>query len=155
MEQRPWDAPGGERPLKELFSELSGELSFLVSREVELAKSELQEKASLAAKGGGAAAAGGVAALVAVVMLSLAAAWGLAEVLPTGFAFLVVAIVWVVVAMVMLASGKKRLSQMKPPARARALSSVKHDIQVAKTSLSRGAGGSLSRRPAPPGLTRR
>ena len=147
MAQRPSHVPAEERPLKELFSELSAELSFLVSREVELAKTEMQEKASLAAKGGGAIAVGAVAALVAVVMLSSAAAWGLAEVLPTGFAFLIVALVWLVVAAVMLSSGKKRLSQMKPPAPQQAMSSVKRDLQVAKTSLSRGASGSLSRRP--------
>ena len=105
MAPRPSEA--AERPLKDLFSELSGELSFIVSREVELAKTEMSQKASLAAKGGGALAVGGVAALVAVVMLSLAAAWGLAEVLPTGFAFLIVAVVWVVVAAVMLLAGKE------------------------------------------------
>jgi len=153
MAPRPSEA--AERPLKDLFSELSGELSFIVSREVELAKTEMSQKASLAAKGGAALAVGGVAALVGVVMLSLAAAWGLAEVLPTGFAFLIVAVVWVVVAAVMLLAGKKSLSQMKPAAPQQALSSVKQDIQVAKTSLSRGASGSLSRRPARPGLTRR
>ncbi len=143
MAQRPSEV-AAERPLKDLFSELSGELSFLVSREVELAKTELQEKASLAAKGGGALAVGGVAALVGVVMLSLAAAWGLAEVIPTGFAFLIVAVIWLVVAAVMATSGKKQLSKMKPPAPEQALSSMKQDIQVAKTSLSRGVSGSLS-----------
>jgi len=153
MAQRPSDA--AERPLKDLFSELSGELSFLVSREVELAKTEVQQKASLAAKGGGALAVGGVAALLGVLMLSLAAAWGLAEVIPTGFAFLIVAVVWVVVAAVMLAAGKKSLSKMKPAAPEQALSRVKQDVRVAMTSLSRGASGSISPRPARPGPTRR
>jgi len=155
MAQRPSQVAAEERPLKDLFSELSGELSFLVSREVELAKTEMAQKASLAAKGGGALAVGGVAALVAVLMLSLAAAWGLAEVLPTGFAFLIVAVIWLVVAAVMVAAGKKSLAQMKPPAPEQALSSVKQDIKVAKTSLSRGASGSLSRRPARSGMPRR
>lgn len=145
MAQRTPGVPAEERPLKDLFSELSSELSFLVSREVELAKTEMQEKASLAAKGGGALGVAGVAALVGIVMLSSAAAWGLAEVIPTGFAFLIVAVVWLGVAAVMASSGKKSLQQMKPPAPQQALSSVKQDIQVAKTSLSRGAGGSLER----------
>lgn len=153
MAQRPSQA--AERPLKDLFSELSGELSFLVSREVELAKTEISQKASLAAKGGGALAVGGVAALVAVLMLSMAAAWGLAVVIPTGFAFLIVAVVWLLVAAVMVAGGKKSLAQMKPPAPEQALSSVKRDIQVAKTSLSRGVSGSLARRPARSRPTRR
>lgn len=149
MMARPSEA--AERPLKDLFSELSGELSFLVSREVELAKAEMSQKASLAAKGGGALAVGGVAALVAVLMLSMAAAWGLAVIIPTGFAFLIVAVVWLVVAGVMVAGGKKSLARMKPPAPEQALSSVKQDIQVAKGSLSRGVGGSLARRPRRPG----
>jgi len=48
MAPRPSEA--AERPLKDLFSELSGELSFIVSREAELAKTEMSQKASLAAK---------------------------------------------------------------------------------------------------------
>ncbi len=64
--------------LKDLFSEMTSELSLLVRGEVELAKVEMKEKASLAGKGGAALAVGGVAALIGVLLLSFAAAWGLA-----------------------------------------------------------------------------
>ncbi|MDQ3679529.1 MAG: phage holin family protein [Actinomycetota bacterium] len=154
MAQRPGQAPTDERPLKDLFSEMTSEVSLLMRKEVELAKLEMQEKASLAAKGGGAMAVGGVAALLGLLLLSLAAAWGLAEIVPTGLAFLAVAVVYLVVAAVMLSSGKKRLAQMKPPVPQQALSTVKEDVQVAKTSLSRGAAGSLARRPSRPGSRR-
>ncbi len=136
-----------ERSLKELFSEMTGDLSSLVRQEVELAKLEMKEKAALAGKGGGALAAGGAAGLIGVLLLSFAAAWGLAEVIAPGLAFLVVAVVYLVVAAVLVSSGRKRLNQMKPPVPEQALTTVKQDVQVAKGSFQRGMGGSLASRP--------
>ena len=154
MAQRPAYTSTDERSLKELFSEMSSELSLLVRKEVELAKSEMKEKASLGAKGAGALAVGGVAALFALMLLSFAAAWGLAEVLAPGLAFLIVAVVYVVVAAVMLSSGRKKLAQMKPPVPEQALTTVKQDVQAAKGSFQRGMSGSAPRPPSP-GLARR
>ncbi len=154
MAQRPAYVTTDERSLKDLFSEMNGELSLLVRKEVELAKAEMKEKASLGAKGAGALAVGGVAALFAVMLLSFAAAWGLAEVLAPGLAFLVVGVVHLVVAGVMLSSGRKKLTQMKPPVPELALSTVKQDVQAAKGSFQAGLSGSVSRRPSP-GLARR
>ncbi|MDP8991681.1 MAG: phage holin family protein [Actinomycetota bacterium] len=155
MAQRRAQVVAEERSLKDLFSEMTGELSLLVSKEVELAKAEMKEKASLAAKGGGALAVGGVAGLLAVVLLSFAAAWGLAEVLEPGLAFLIVGAVWLLVAGVTVSVGRKRLAQMKPPVPEQALTTVKQDVQVAKTSFSRGVGGSLSHGPTRAGAGRR
>ena len=56
MAQRPTYVPAEERSLKDLFSEMNGELSLLVRKEVELAKAEMKQKASLGAKGAGAMA---------------------------------------------------------------------------------------------------
>ena len=95
-----------------------------------------------------------MAALLAVMLLSFAAAWGLAEVLAPGLAFLVVGAVHLVVAGVMLSSGRKKLNEMKPPVPEQALSTVKQDVQVAKGSFQRGLSGSVSPRPSP-GLARR
>ena len=146
MAQRP-QAPADDRSLKDLLSELSAEVSFLVSREVELAKTEMKEKVSLATKGGVAMAIGGVAAFLAVLLLSFAAAWGLAEVIAPGLAFLAVAAVWLVVAAVTLSSGRKRLAQAKPPVPEQALTTVKQDVQVAKGAFQRGLSGSAPRSP--------
>lgn len=154
MAQRPAYAPTDERSLKDLFSEMNAQLSLLVRKEVELAKVEMKQKASLGAKGAGALAVGGVAALLAVMLLSFAAAWGLAEVLAPGLAFLVVGVVHLVVAAVMLSSGRKKLSQMKPPVPELALTTVKQDVQATKGSFQRGLSGSVSRRPSS-GLARR
>ena len=147
MTAQPGRDPAEDRSLKDLFSEMTSQLSLLVRAEVELAKVEMKEKASLAGKGGAALAVGGVAALVGVLLLSFAAAWGLAEVMAPGLAFLVVAVVYLVLAAVMVASGRKRLNQMKPPVPEQALATVKQDVQVAKGSLQRGMNGSLAGRP--------
>ena len=154
MAQRPAYTSTDERSLKDLFSEMSGELSLLVRKEVELAKTELQQKASLGAKGAGALAVGGVAALFALLLLSFAAAWGLAEVLAPGLAFLIIGIVYLVVAAVMFSSGRRKLAQMKPPVPEQALTTVKQDVQAAKGSFQRGMSGSAPRPPSP-GLARR
>ena len=141
MAQRPTYTTAEERSLKELFSEMTGEISLLVRKEVELAKLEMKEKASLAAKGGVAMAVGGVMGLFALLLLSFAAAWGLAEVLAPGVAFVIVGVVYLVVAAVMFSSGRKKLAQMKPPVPEQALTTVKQDVQVAKGSLQRGMSG--------------
>lgn len=136
-----------ERSLKDLFSEMAGEVSVLVRKEMELAKLEMKEKASLGAKGGVAIAVGGVMGLFAVLLLSFAAAWGLAEVLAPGVAFVIVGVVYLVVAAVMLSSGRKKLAQMKPPVPQQALTTIKQDVQAAKGSLQRGMSGSMASRP--------
>jgi hypothetical protein len=59
---------------------------------------------------GGGAIAGWIAALI----LSLAAAWGLAEVMDTWLAFLVVGLVWAIAAAVLLTTGKKALKEVEP-----------------------------------------
>ena len=142
MVQRPMYTMAQECSLKELLSELSGEISLLVRKELELAKLEMKEKASLAAKGGVAMAVGGVTGLFALLLLSFAAAWGLAEVLAPGVAFVIVGVVYLVVAAVMFSSGRKKLGQMKPPMPEQALTTIKQDVQVAKGSLQRGMSGS-------------
>lgn len=148
MAQRPPHMVTEEQSLKDLFAEMSSELSLLVSKEMELAKAEMKQKASLAAKGGGALVVGGVAGLFALMLLSFAAAWGLAEVLAPGLAFLIVGVVYLVVAAVMLSSGRKKLAQMKPPVPEQALTTLKQDVQVAKGSFQRGMSGSVSRPPS-------
>ena len=154
MARRPAYVPADERSLKDLVSEMSSELSLLVRKEVELAKTEMKQKASLATKGGVAMAVGGVAGLFAVLLLSFAAAWGLAEVLAPGVSFLIVGVVYLVIAAVMLSSGRKKLAQMKPPVPEQALTTAKQDEQAAKGSFQRGMSGSASGPPSP-GLARR
>ena len=136
MSYYPTGPAGDERSLKDLFSELGGQLSTLVQHELELAKAELQEQASKAAKAGAMFGGGAGAAFFAVMLLSFAAAWGLAEVIPTALGFAVVAVVYAVVAAVLFARGRRQAATIRPPKQT--VQTLKQDVAVAKGSISRG-----------------
>jgi hypothetical protein len=59
--------------------------------------------------------AAGVTALFALLLLSFAAAWGAAVVMPVGFAFLIVGALWAVAAGVLGLLGRERASRIGPP----------------------------------------
>lgn len=103
-----------DRPIGEIVSELSREASTLFRQEVELAKVELKREATKAGKAGGLLAGGAVLGYVALLLLTFAAAWGLAEVMPAGLAFLIVAIVVGAIAGVLAMVGKKRFDDVDP-----------------------------------------
>lgn len=125
-----------EQPLGELFSELSGNLQTLMRKEVELAKVEATEQAKRAGKAGAMFGAAAVAGFLGVLLLLFALAWGLAEAIPTGLAFLAVALLVLVVAGLCAVQGKKKASEIRPPQQT--VQTLKQDVQVAQTSLKRG-----------------
>jgi uncharacterized membrane protein len=117
---------------------MSNQMKVLMSKEMELAKLELKEEASKASKAGALLAATGVVALFALLLVSFAAAWGLAAVIPTGFAFLAVGVLYLAAAGVLLSKGRKQFAEVSP-APERTMATLKEDVQVAKAALSRGA----------------
>jgi hypothetical protein len=121
----------GSASLGELFGRLTEDFSTLMRKEVELAKAEIKQEASKAGKGAGLLGGTGAAALLAVLMLSFAAAWGLAAAIPTGWAFLIVAIIWAAVAAAMFVTGRKELQRVKPVPE-KTVESIKEDIQWVK-----------------------
>ncbi len=129
-----------EPSLAELFSETTAKLQLLMRKELELAKLEMKEQAAAATKAGALFGFAAVGGLVAFVMLAGAAAWGLAEVMPTGLAFLIVAVVFGAVAGILALQGKKKLASFNPVPE-RTVETVKEDVQTAKDALQRGAQG--------------
>jgi hypothetical protein len=121
----------------ELFSELTSELQVLLQKEVELAKIEVKDQAAKAAKAGAMFVATAVTVFLTLILGSFAAAWGLAEIVPTGVAFLVVTLVWAIVGGVCFSLGRKRLRQFHPVPE-QTVSTLKKDVEVAKRSVSRG-----------------
>jgi uncharacterized membrane protein YqjE len=103
-----------EKSLGDLIGELTTEISQLVTSHVELAKAEIRQDAREAARAGGMLGGAGISGLVALLMLSAAAAWGLAEVIAPGWAFLVVGAFWAVGTAVLGLTGKKELDEMRP-----------------------------------------
>jgi len=119
-----------EKSLGELLSRLTGDFGDLVSTQVELAKVEIKEEVSRAGRGAGFLTGGGLAAYLAVTLLSFAAAWGLAEAMPEGFAFLIIGVVWAAIAIALFLSGRKQLEAVRVPPQTK--SSIQEDVQWAK-----------------------
>jgi uncharacterized membrane protein YqjE len=128
------DAPeplDANKSLGELVSQLSSDFSNLVSTQLELAKTEIKDDVARAGKGAGMVTGGGFAAYLAILLLSLAAAWGLSEAMPTGLAFLIVAVTWAAVAGVLLLMGRDQLRSVHPvPEQTK--QTIKEDVEWAK-----------------------
>ena len=130
--------PPDEPPLSDLVSDVSSKVQELVRNELELAKIETKEQMSRGAKAAGLLVAGGVVGFIALILLAMAAAWGLAEIMPAGVAYLIVAVLFAAVAGGCAQAGRKKLAQFKPVPET-TLQTVKQDVQTAKSSLQRGA----------------
>ncbi len=120
-----------DRSLQDLWSDMSKEASVLLRKEVELAKIETKEQLGRAAKVGVTFSAAGMAGFFALQLLSLAAAWGLAAVLPTGVAFLIVGLVYGVVAAVLLVRAKSQASDVNMVPQ-QTVATLKEDVQWAQ-----------------------
>lgn len=126
----PSPSPSGERPLSELFTTLSGELSTLFRQEVALAKAELRGEAAKAGQAAGMLGAAALLGLVALLMVVTALALLLALALPDWVAFLLVGIVLVAIAAVLALGARKRLQSLQPPQRT--IETLREDAQTIK-----------------------
>lgn len=116
----------------QLASEVAKDVSTLVRQEVALAKAELQQEAKTAGVAAGALGGAGFAGYFVLVFLSLAAMYALDSVMPTGWAALIVAAVWGIVAAALAVVGRKKLKDFNPKPE-RTIETVKEDVQWAKT----------------------
>lgn len=105
-----------EASLGDLIGRLSSDLSGLVNDHIRLARVEAMRDAKQAGRGAGLMGGAGVGGWIAALILSLALAWGLAELMPTWVAFLIVGVVWVIVAAVLASAGKKQFDNLGPVA---------------------------------------
>ncbi len=121
--------------LGELFSDLTRDFGVLVRDEVQLAKTEITEEVQRAARAGGMFGAAAYAGIMAVLLLSFAAAWGLAELLPIGVAFLVVGVLWAAIGGVLFARGRRQMQHvnLKPE---QTIATIQEDVQWAKQQTS-------------------
>ena len=129
VETRPGAAPdrAAAPSLPALAGELSEEVRQLARLEVERAKAELGEAVGHAKKAGAGFGAAGVLGYIAVLFGSFALAFGLAEVLPTWLAFLIVALAWGVGAAIGYGAGRRNLDAFDPVPR-RTITTLKEDV---------------------------
>lgn len=118
----PMDSSGGLPPeekaantsLGELFGEVTRDLSVLMRQELQLAKAELRESGTQAAKGAGMLGGAGIAAHFAVLFLSLAIWWALGDALDSlGWSAVIVAVVYAIIAGILAAIGRRELRQVE------------------------------------------
>jgi hypothetical protein len=126
---------GPDRSLGELFSEMSSDLSLLMRKEFELAKVETKEELRGAGQAAGAFGGAALTAYLAILMLSFAAAWGLAEVIAAGWAFLIVGVVYAVVAAVLFLQARARAKRVSPMPE-QTVQTLKEDVQWARARKS-------------------
>jgi len=112
--QLPPAADVGDVSVGDLISNVTRDLSTLLRQELALAQAELKQEATKTAKGAGAMAGAGVAGHFVLLFLSLALWAGLSNVMDAGWAGLIVAVIWAVIAAVLYASGRAKLRQVNP-----------------------------------------
>jgi hypothetical protein len=121
----------------ELVRKLSTQLSELVRRELELARTELAAKGKRAGAGAGLAGAGGVVALFGAGALVAAAVAGLATVMPVWLSALIVGVVLLIVAGVLALAGRSRLRTATPPVPEQAVRGVQDDVSTLRNAVHR------------------
>jgi hypothetical protein len=99
----------------ELVNDLTSDVSRLIRQEMELARAELKADATRARRSAGLMGGAGLAGWLALLFLSLAAVFALAEVMEIGWAALIVGAVWAVVAFVMYLRGRASIREITGP----------------------------------------
>ncbi|MEH1027873.1 phage holin family protein [Micromonospora profundi] len=109
-------APEKERTqasVGDLMGDVTRDLSTLMRKEVELAKAELREEATQAGKAGGMFGGAGLAGFLAVLFVSYAVWWGLSNTMDEGWAALIVAIIWGVIAGGLFVNARNQARQLR------------------------------------------
>lgn len=126
--------PEQDRGLGELLGELGSQVAELISLEMRLAQAELKADAAKAARAGGMMGAAALAGYLALLLAAFAAAWGLAYVIPIGWAFLVVALGLGIAAAVLLQQARRRMEELDLVPE-RTVRTVKEDVQWARDQM--------------------
>ena len=115
----PAGSPAGQPDVEnasvgQLVGEVSRDLSTLMRQELALAKAEVKQEAIKSGKAAGLLGGAGFAGYMLLLFLSIAAWWGLANVMDEGWAALIVAAVWAVIGTFLYAAGRSRMREVNP-----------------------------------------
>ena len=124
-----------DRSLGELLKQLSQETTQLVHQELELAKAEIQQKGKQAGAGAGMFGGAGALGLAALGALTACFILALDLIMPAWLAALLVAVVYGIIAFVLVKQGQARLKQATPPVPEQTIETVKEDVEWAKTQM--------------------
>jgi hypothetical protein len=104
----------GNASVGELLGEVTRDLSTLMRQELALAKAEVRQEAVKAGKAGGMLGAAGFAGYLVLLFASIALWQGLAEVMPSGWAALIVTVLWAAVGAALFVLGRQRMREVNP-----------------------------------------
>lgn len=124
-------AVGVDTKLSDLVGRATRDIGDLFHNELELAKVEIKDEVRQATKAGAMFGGAAVAGLFALLLLLFAAAWGLAEIIPVGFAFLAVGAVVAIVAGALAMAGRNRAKTIDPVPQ-QTVDTLKEDVQWAR-----------------------
>lgn len=126
------DRDNADPTLGALVHQLTTQVPELIRSEIRLAQAEIAEKGKAAGIGIGMFSVAGLLAFFALGTLITTAILGLATVVDSWLAALIVALVLLVAAAVAGAVGKKKVAAAGPPKPELALGGLKEDIQTVK-----------------------
>jgi hypothetical protein len=118
-----------DRSTAELVKQLSAQAGVLVRQEIQLAKTEIREKAVEGGIALGAFVAAAVAGLLALGALTAFLVLALDGAMPSWAAALCVTGAWALVAAALALVGRQRLREMKTPVPEQTIDTLKEDIQ--------------------------
>jgi hypothetical protein len=127
--------PKADRSVGELFHEAATDLGILLSTQIDLAKLELREEAVRAGRAASLLSAGAAAAVMTALLLSFAAAWGIAEALDSpALGFLIVGALYAIGAAVLLLRGRDRMRQVSMVPQ-QTVEALRGDVEWAKQQM--------------------
>ncbi len=123
--------PADPRSLGEIVSDVTQDLTTLIRQEIDLAKTELKEEGTKAAKGAGMLGGAGLAGYFTVLFLTVTLMFVLDEFLELWLAALIVTVLWAIATAVLALIGKKRLQASRPQL-PQTQETLKEDVRWAK-----------------------
>ena len=123
--------PQIQRSVPEVLQDIVGNLQEIIRSEFRLAKTELKEEASKAAKPAATFGAGLVFGFYGVGFLLLASVYGLSMIMAGWLAALIVGAVLAVVAIGLISSSSKKLKRVNPTPN-KTMRSIEENVQWAK-----------------------
>jgi hypothetical protein len=122
------DLAGDTRSIGDLISGVADDFARLVRQQFELAKVEVKEQAVAAGRASAALGVAAVAGLMVLVLASFGLVYALAEIMPPGWAALIVAGIWALIGAVAFAVGRQRLRSVNVVPE-KSVETVKEDMQ--------------------------
>lgn len=112
----PTDEPYGQQEphsIGERLGEVTRDLSTLMRQEVALAKAEVKQASTRAGKGVGLLVGAALGGFFVLLFLSVSLWWAIGNGLGRGWAALIVAVIWAIIAAVLFSVGKKELQKIQ------------------------------------------